>query len=243
MKRYILLGIGIGVILTSIIFSFIPQGKKVNIDDLVEVEVQKRLKKVEDLEKVETVFQEVVSPKEEESIKVEEKILEEYEKIGKDTNKNSIFYILIKNSKNKNSIISLNDKVEKIIETKIELIGKEAYLFSQFPYSLEKTKEISDIMLKKFKIKVEKLKSSQIDNLRENSTKQLSKKEVVTKKKYITKKGFRKSSVNGKVAINTSPVVNETKNNEVEKKVVEEKPKVEEKVEPVKEESKSAVVQ
>ena len=64
------LGIGIGVIITNFFYSIVPN-KDVNIDKLVEVEVQKRIKKIDEMQKVEESFKEVV--------KVEEKKEEEIE--------------------------------------------------------------------------------------------------------------------------------------------------------------------
>ena len=57
------LGIGIGVIITNFFYSIVPN-KDVNIDKLVEVEVQKRIKKIDEMQKVEESFKEVVKVEE-----------------------------------------------------------------------------------------------------------------------------------------------------------------------------------
>ena len=50
LKKYILLGIGIGIILTNSVYIWYPKKEK-DINQIVEKEVQTRLKKIQDMEK------------------------------------------------------------------------------------------------------------------------------------------------------------------------------------------------
>ena len=155
MKRYILLGIGIGIIFTNIILSLIPK-ETVDINSIVEEEVQKRLKRVHSFEEVEKTFQEAVEIKSEKF------------NFPKDTKPNAIYYVLINKSKNNGDIIKFKDDLSSVLETKIELVGKESYLFSSYPY----TKTVSDEILKyldeTYQIKGKIFKNTEYEKLKKN---------------------------------------------------------------------------
>ena len=155
MKRYILLGIGIGIIFTNIILSLIPK-ETVDINKIVEEEVQKRLKRVQSFEEVEKTFKEAIEIK-------SEKLY-----FPKDTKPNAIYYVLINKSKNNADIIKFKDDLSDVLETEIELVGQESYLFSRYPY----TKAVSDEILKFFdetyQIKGKILKTSEYEKLKKS---------------------------------------------------------------------------
>ena len=127
MNKYMVLGIGIGVIITNFFYSIVPN-KDVNIDKLVEVEVQKRIKKIDEMQKVEESFKEVV--------KVEEKKEEEIEYFSKDNSANAVYYIYIADSKDKNSIVKEKERLEEFIETKIDLTADYNTRLATFPSNL-----------------------------------------------------------------------------------------------------------
>lgn len=155
MKRYILLGIGIGIIFTNIILSLIPK-ETVDINSIVEEEVQKRLKRVHSFEEVEKTFQEAVEIK-------SEKL-----NFPKDTKPNAIYYVLVNKSKNNGDIIKFKDDLSSVLETKIELIGKESYLFSSYPYTKTVSDEILKYLNETYQIKGKIFKNTEYEKLKKN---------------------------------------------------------------------------
>ncbi len=172
MKRYILLGIGIGIIFTNIVLSFV-HGNKVDIDKLVEEEVQKRLKNIETYQKVDESFKEVI----EDSEKNEEKLLEEEEPVvttseaiskepekekeiekqkffSGDKGKNATNYIFIYHSNVEKNLLKIRNSLSDLLDTKIEVRGNKAYLFSRYPYNSENAKEILNIIRNDYNLKV-----------------------------------------------------------------------------------------
>lgn len=162
MNKYMILGIGIGVIITNFFYSIVPN-KDVNIDKLVEVEVQKRIKKIDEMQKVEESFKEVV--------KVEEKKEEEIENFSKDNSANAVYYIYIADSKDKNSIVKEKERLEEFIETKIDLTADYAYLLSEYPYSIDHSNKILGILDERFGIKAQGLKMVEIDQIKKDKIK------------------------------------------------------------------------
>lgn len=156
------LGIGIGVIITNFFYSIVPN-KDVNIDKLVEVEVQKRIKKIDEMQKVEESFKEVV--------KVEEKKEEEIEYFSKDNSANAVYYIYIADSKDKNLIVKEKERLEEFIETKIDLTADYAYLLSEYPYSIDHSNKILGILDERFGIKAQGLKMVEIDQIKKDKIK------------------------------------------------------------------------
>ena len=156
------LGIGIGVIITNFFYSIVPN-KDVNIDKLVEVEVQKRIKYIDEMQKVEEIFKEVV--------KVEEKKEEEIEYFSKDNSANAVYYIYIADSKDKNSIVKEKERLEEFIETKIDLTADYAYLLSEYPYSIDHSNKILGILDERFGIKAQGLKMVEIDQIKKDKIK------------------------------------------------------------------------
>lgn len=157
-----ILGIGIGVIITNFFYSIVPN-KDVNIDKLVEVEVQKRIKKIDEMQKVEESFKEVV--------KVEEKKEEEIEYFSKDNSANAVYYIYIADSKDKNLIVKEKERLEEFIETKIDLTADYAYLLSEYPYSIDHSNKILGILDERFGIKAQGLKMVEIDQIKKDKIK------------------------------------------------------------------------
>lgn len=172
MKRYILLGIGIGIIFTNIVLSFV-HGNKVDIDKIVEAEVQKRLKNIETYQKVEESFKEVVKDSE----KNEEKLLEEVEPVlvtseaiseevekeveaekkkffSGDKGKSATNYIFIYHTTVEKSLLKIKKDLSELLDTKIELRGDKAYLFSKYPYNSQNAKEILSIIKNDYNLKV-----------------------------------------------------------------------------------------
>lgn len=162
MNKYMILGIGIGVIITNFFYSIVPN-KDVNIDKLVEVEVQKRIKKIDEMQKVEESFKEVV--------KVEEKKEEEIEYFSKDNSANAVYYIYIADSKDKNLIVKEKERLEEFIETKIDLTADYAYLLSEYPYSIDHSNKILGILDERFGIKAQGLKMVEIDQIKKDKIK------------------------------------------------------------------------
>ena len=162
MNKYMVLGIGIGVIITNFFYSIVPN-KDVNIDKLVEVEVQKRIKKIDEMQKVEESFKEVV--------KVEEKKEEEIEYFSKDNSANAVYYIYIADSKDKNLIVKEKERLEEFIETKIDLTADYAYLLSEYPYSIDHSNKILGILDERFGIKAQGLKMVEIDQIKKDKIK------------------------------------------------------------------------
>jgi len=162
LNKYMVLGIGIGVIITNFFYSIVPN-KDVNIDKLVEVEVQKRIKKIDEMQKVEESFKEVV--------KVEEKKEEEIEYFSKDNSANAVYYIYIADSKDKNSIVKEKERLEEFIETKIDLTADYAYLLSEYPYSIDHSNKILGILDERFGIKAQGLKMVEIDQIKKDKIK------------------------------------------------------------------------
>lgn len=169
MKSYILLGIGIGMILTSIMFSFQPK-EDIDISKLVEIEVQKRLKKIEELQEVENSFKEVVQLDKEDK--------KEITYYSKDKSANAVYYIQLTNSKDKEKVLSLKDETDKFIETEIQLIGGEAYLFSEYPYSVDNSNEIIKKLKSNYNIEAKKLKLNDIEELKNSVTKTVKKNDL-----------------------------------------------------------------
>lgn len=157
-----ILGIGTGVIITNFFYSIVPN-KDVNIDKLVEVEVQKRIKKIDEMQKVEESFKEVV--------KVEEKKEEEIEYFSKDNSANAVYYIYIADSKDKNLIVKEKERLEEFIETKIDLTADYAYLLSEYPYSIDHSNKILGILDERFGIKAQGLKMVEIDQIKKDKIK------------------------------------------------------------------------
>ena len=157
-----ILGIGIGVIITNFFYSIVPN-KDVNIDKLVEVEVQKRIKKIDEMQKVEESFKEVV--------KEEEKKEEEIEYFSKDNSANAVYYIYIADSKDKNLIVKEKERLEEFIETKIDLTADYAYLLSEYPYSIDHSNKILGILDERFGIKAQGLKMVEIDQIKKDKIK------------------------------------------------------------------------
>lgn len=203
------LGIGIGVIITNFFYSIIPN-KDVDINKLVEVEVQKRIKKIDEMKKVEESFKEVV--------KVEEKAEnkeEEIEYFSKDNSVNAVYYIYIASSKDKNLIVKNKEKLEEFIETKMDVTGDYAYLVSEYPYSVDNSDKILEILQERFGIKAQRLKISEFNQMKLNNEKSTPKITVIKTKKNKAKK-IVKEVEKPKVAETAEPV-----------QVVENKPKIE----------------
>lgn len=171
MKRYILLGIGIGIIFTNIILSFV-HGNKVDIDKIVEAEVQKRLKNIETYQKVEESFKEVVkdSEKNEEKLLEEEPLVITSEAISKeveksievekkkffsgDKGKSATNYIFVYHTTVEKNLLKIKKDLSELLDTKIELRGDKAYLFSKYPYNSQNAKEILSIIKNDYNLKV-----------------------------------------------------------------------------------------
>lgn len=156
MKRYILLGIGIGIIFTNIVLSFIPK-ETIDVNQVVEEEVQKRLKKIQKFEEVDKTFKEVVE------IKNEKKLSFPKEEIP-----NAIYYVLIQKSRNNGAVIDFKEQLKEVIETKIDLIGKDTYLFSNYPYTKVSCDKILEYLDENFQIKGKIMKKSEYDKLKKN---------------------------------------------------------------------------
>lgn len=171
MKRYILLGIGIGIIFTNIVLSFV-HGNKVDIDKIVEAEVQKRLKNIETYQQVEESFKEVVkdSEKNEEKLLEEEPLVTTSEAISKeaekkievekkkffsgDKGKNATNYIFVYHSNVEKNLLKIKNNLSDLLDTKIEVRGDKAYLFSKYPYNGDNAKEILNIIKNDYNLKV-----------------------------------------------------------------------------------------
>lgn len=172
MKRYILLGIGIGIIFTNIVLSFV-HGNKVDIDKIVEAEVQRRLKNIETYQQVEESFKEVVVDSEENKEVVSqdesalsttiEAISKEPEKVettevkkffSGDKGKNATNYIFVYHTNSEKSLTKIKSSLSELLETKIEIRGAKAYLFSRYPYNSENAKELLNIIRNQYNLKV-----------------------------------------------------------------------------------------
>ena len=160
MNKYMILGIGIGIIITNFFYSIIPS-KDVDINKLVEVEVQKRIKKIEEMKKVDESFKEVVK----EDVKTENNE-EETEYFSRDNSVNAVYYIYIGSSKDKSLIVKNKEKLEEFIETKIDTTGDYAYLVSEYPYSVDNSNKILELLEERFGIKAQKLKISEFNQMK-----------------------------------------------------------------------------
>lgn len=155
MKRYILLGIGIGIIFTNILLSLVPK-ETVDINKIVEQEVEKRLKRIESFEEVEKTFKEAVEIK-------DKKI-----SFPTETKPNALFYVLITKSKNNGEIIDFKEELTGTLATKIELIGGESYLFSNNPYTKETGEKIIEFLDETYQIKGKILKNVEVEKLKKS---------------------------------------------------------------------------
>lgn len=168
MKRYILLGIGIGIIFTNIMFSFF-KGENINIEKRVEEEVQKRLKNIENYQKVEESFREVVKKDEmttSQSIGqgVEEESVNRVLFPG-ESGAGAIYYLYFYNTNVEKTLVETKKKLDELLDTKIEKKGNIAYLFSEHRYTSESIKELLEIIKNEYNLKVRRVTDNEMKQL------------------------------------------------------------------------------
>lgn len=157
MKNYILLGIGIGLIISGSLFTYLDNKEYEEMREIIRREIELEFTKEKAFEAIENEFellikntQERVEVKEE---KVEEKPKEEAKKevvkVEKEEEKvaiakfsplkekENIYSIQFRSGKDKNDIIKIQNQIGNIIDTKIEFIQGFYRLFAKDLYSEE----------------------------------------------------------------------------------------------------------
>lgn len=191
LKKYILLGIGIGIILTNSVYIWYPKKEK-DINQIVEKEVQTRLKKIQDMEKVNAQIEKVGTEATSEVAIEETKDMTEGIFFGKENSDKANYYIYFSKNKKSDSFDKIQDKVKNIIDTKIEKLGDEYYLLSKTPFSIGKVNDIYEYIYKEYNIKVSKLSKSQIESLNKVEEKKVKKKTKKIEKVKEIKKEAKK---------------------------------------------------
>ena len=193
LKKYILLGIGIGIILTNSVYIWYPKKEKEkDINQIVEKEVQTRLKKIQDMEKVNAQIEKVGTEATSEVAIEETKDMTEGIFFGKENSDKANYYIYFSKNKKSDSFDKIQDKVKNIIDTKIEKLGDEYYLLSKTPFSIGKVNDIYEYIYKEYNIKVSKLSKSQIESLNKVEEKKVEKKTKKIEKVKEIKKEAKK---------------------------------------------------
>ena len=205
MKRYILLGIGIGIIFTNIVLSFV-HGNKVDIDKIVEAEVQKRLKNIETYQKVEESFKEVVKDDKgttllssESGIEIdsEAKVL-----FPGETGPGAIYYLYFYNTNVEKDLMEITKKVEELLLTKIEKKSNRAYLFSENKYTQVSINELIEIVKKEYNLKARRVTEKERQELMEVSIKK-----TVTKTKTVPQNTTVNTTTTQSLSIKTEQVL------------------------------------
>lgn len=162
MNKYIVLGIGIGIIVTNFLYSIMPS-KEVDINKLVDVEVQKRIKKIDEMKEIESTFKEVVEKTTTaEAITVQEDSTKRY---SKDESPEAEFYIYVDRLKEEKDVERVKGKIENFMDLDVKEGSKYTYIFSQYPYTAENSDEIIKILNEEYKIKAIKIKEKQKTSL------------------------------------------------------------------------------
>jgi len=218
MKRYILLGIGIGIIFTNIVLSFV-HGNKVDIDKIVEAEVQKRLKNIETYQKVEESFKEVVKDDKgttllssESGIEIdsEAKVL-----FPGETGPGAIYYLYFYNTNVEKDLMEITKKVEELLLTKIEKKSNRAYLFSENKYTQASINELIEIVKKEYNLKARRVTEKERQELMEVSIKK-----TVTKTKTVPQNTTVNTTTTQSLSIKTEQVL--PKKEEAVKEIIKE---------------------
>lgn len=218
MKRYILLGIGIGIIFTNIVLSFV-HGNKVDIDKIVEAEVQKRLKNIETYQKVEESFKEVVKDDKgttllssESGIEIdsEAKVL-----FPGETGPGAIYYLYFYNTNVEKDLMEITKKVEELLLTKIEKKSNRAYLFSENKYTQVSINELIEIVKKEYNLKARRVTEKERQELMEVSIKK-----TVTKTKTVPQNTTVNTTTTQSLSIKTEQVL--PKKEEAVKEIIKE---------------------
>lgn len=218
MKRYILLGIGIGIIFTNIVLSFV-HGNKVDIDKVVEAEVQKRLKNIETYQKVEESFKEVVKDDKgttllssESGIEIdsEAKVL-----FPGETGPGAIYYLYFYNTNVEKDLMEITKKVEELLLTKIEKKSNRAYLFSENKYTQVSINELIEIVKKEYNLKARRVTEKERQELMEVSIKK-----TVTKTKTVPQNTTVNTTTTQSLSIKTEQVL--PKKEEAVKEIIKE---------------------
>lgn len=164
MNKYIVLGIGIGIIVTNFLYSIMPS-KEVDINKLVDAEVQKRIKKIDEMKEIESTFKEVVektTTATAEAITVQEDSTKRY---SMDESPEAEFYIYVDRLKEEKDVERVKGKIENFMDLDVKEGSKYTYIFSQYPYTAENSDEIIKILNEEYKIKAIKIKEKQKTSL------------------------------------------------------------------------------
>lgn len=164
MNKYIILGVGIGILITNFLYSIMPS-KEVDINKLVDAEVQKRIKKIDEMKEIENTFQEVVEKTTiatTEAITVQEDSAKRY---SKDESPEAEFYIYVDRLKEEKDVERVKGKIENLIDLDIKEGSRYTYIFSEYPYTAENSDEIIKILNEEYKIKAIKIKEKQKTSL------------------------------------------------------------------------------
>ena len=173
MKAHVFLGIGIGIILTSIVFSF-NHKEKIDINKLVEVEVQKKLKEVKEIKSIDNDLKKTIK-----NIETTKTAIETVETVNNNLNNDKLeydgiyfkqdksseilFYVLITRGKDNEKLVNLQKKIEKILPTTLEVINGQSIIFSKYAYTVEKSNDIEKIMKSRFNLDGKKIKINELE--------------------------------------------------------------------------------
>ncbi len=157
MKNYILLGIGIGLIISGSLFTYLDNKEYEDLRKVVREELEAELAKEKTFEAIESEFESLIKEEikeiEKEKIieekvesikkedeKKEETIAEEKVALAKFSplkNKENIYNIQFRSSKDKDDIINVQNQIGHVIDTKIEFVQGFYRLFAKDLYSEE----------------------------------------------------------------------------------------------------------
>lgn len=223
MRNYILLGIGIGMIISGSIFTFFDNRQYSQIEQKVREEIMEEMSKEKIFEDIEEEFSSIVEDKKEDAVeekKVEEKEEEneeKAEKIIKEEEKSiskfyplkgeeNIYSIQFRSSSEKEDVIKVEETLNSFIDTRIEFIQGYYRLFAKDLYSKEYSEMIAYEIKKEFSLNPIVRSPKQMDYL------------VLGPKKYNEKYNI----VDEKVE-ETQNILNITNDEEIKKEAKEEK--------------------